>query len=216
MIENDKIKTTEIGIIKDWKGNKKSVFTTLGASAHAVEDRQVHDYYSTPPQATELLLELETFNLNILEPCCGGGHVSEVLKQHGHNVDSYDLIDRGYEGTQVQDFLNLIDTTLVQKNQDVITNPPYSMCNEFIERSLDLIENGNKVVMFMGLNFVEGKKRKEFLKKFPIKIIHVSSSRLNCAKNGDFEKYKTNSARCYAWFIWEKGWKGETILKWFN
>lgn len=43
-----------------------------------------------------------------------------------------------------------------------------------------------------------------------------SSSRLNCAKNGDFETYKNNSAIAYGWFIWEKGFKGDTIIKWFN
>ena len=47
-------------------------------------------------------------------------------------------------------------------------------------------------------------------------MIYVSSRRLNCAKNGDFEKYKENSAVAYAWFVWEKGHKGITKLKWFN
>jgi hypothetical protein len=68
----------------------------------------------------------------------------------------------------------------------------------------------------MGIQFVEGQKRKIFLEKNPIKTIWVSSSRLTCAMDGDFEKYKKSSARCYAWFIWEKGWKGETTIKWFN
>ena len=36
-----------------------------------------------------------------------------------------------------------------------------------------------------------------------------------CAKNGDFEQYK-GAAMSFAWFIWEKGYKGDTILKWFN
>ena len=32
-----------------------------------------------------------------------------------------------------------------------------------------------------------------------------------------FEKYKKNgSATCFCWFIWEKGFKGETTLRWFN
>jgi hypothetical protein len=112
--------------------------------------------------------------------------------------------------------LNELDYPIDSFQGDVITNPPYSMCNEFIERSLTLIPTGNRVAMFMGIQFIEGKKRKEFLKKYPIKTIYVSSSRLNCAKNGDFEKYKANSARCYAWFIWEKGYTGTTELKWFN
>lgn len=43
----------------------------------------------------------------------------------------------------------------------------------------------------------------------------VASGRLSCAKNGDFSRCAGN-AMSYAWFIWEKGYKGDTILKWFN
>jgi len=40
------------------------------------------DYYATPPSATKKLLENETFSKFILEPACGEGHISEVLKQN--------------------------------------------------------------------------------------------------------------------------------------
>lgn len=33
--------------------------------------------------------------------------------------------------------------------------------------------------------------------------------------NGDFDMYGS-SAAAYAWFVWEKGYQGETIVKWFN
>lgn len=69
--------------------------------------------------------------------------------------------------------------------------------------------------MLLKTTFLEGKNRKAFFKENPPKIIYVSSSRINCAKNGDFEKYKS-SAISYSWFIWEKGFKGNTIIKWFN
>lgn len=39
--------------------------------------------------------------------------------------------------------------------------------------------------------------------------------RLNCAKNGEFEKYKS-SAIAFAWFIWEVGYKGITELRWIR
>lgn len=41
--------------------NQNSIFTTLGASNHALEEREQHDYYATDPKAVELLLELEPF-----------------------------------------------------------------------------------------------------------------------------------------------------------
>jgi hypothetical protein len=41
---------------------------------------------------------------------------------------------------------------------------------------------------------------------------------LQCAKNGDFETYKkgVGSAMCYAWFIWEKGYKGKPEIDYIN
>lgn len=52
--------------------------------------------------------------------------------------------------------------------------------------------------------------------KYPIPhTIHVSSSRLKCAMNGDFDGIKS-SATAYAWFVWHKGFIGDPVIKWFN
>ena len=64
-------------MVKDWKGNSKSAFATIGASNHSKEDRAEHDYYATEPKAIELLLRLEKFDKNIWECACGEGHISE-------------------------------------------------------------------------------------------------------------------------------------------
>ena len=66
--------------------------------------------------------------------------------------------------------------------------------------------------MFLKVQFLEGKARKQFYIKHPPKRIWVSSSRLSCGKNGDFKP----SMIAYAWYVWEKGYKGDTTLKWFN
>jgi hypothetical protein len=195
---------------KDWKGGKNT-FRSLGASNHALETREQHDYYATEPKAVELLVDILPFNNKIWECACGEGHLSEALIKKGFQVKSTDLIDRGY-GTGGYDFLNSNDTW----DGDIITNPPYKFAEPFVEKALSLIQDGNKVAMFMGIQFLEGKRRKDFLQKNNLKYVFVSSSRLNCAKNGDFKKYSGNSARCYAWYIWEKGYVGETIIKWFN
>lgn len=70
--------------------------------------------------------------------------------------------------------------------------------------------------MLMRIQFLEGQRRKPFLLTNPPKYVYVSSSRLLLAKNADFVKYNTPSANCYAWYVWEKGFQGETILRWFN
>lgn len=69
--------------------------------------------------------------------------------------------------------------------------------------------------MFLKLTFLESKSRKQLFEQYPPKTIWVSSSRINCAKNGDFDKYPS-SAVAYAWYIWEKGYTGDTVVKWFN
>ena len=47
---------------KDWTGNTHSVMVTLGASAHAQNEREEHDFYATEPKALELLFKEETFS----------------------------------------------------------------------------------------------------------------------------------------------------------
>lgn len=198
---------------KDWTGNSNSIYKTLGASNHTDNDREVNDYYATDPQALDLLLEQETFSPCVWECACGAGHLSEVLKKHGYAVISTDLIDRGY-GTAGIDFLNCTE----QFEGDVITNPPYKYAKEFVEHALELVTDSHKVVMLLKLQFLEGKARRNLFEKHPPKVIYVASSRILCAKNGEFEKMRQGggSAVAYAWFIWEKGFNGEPTVKWFN
>lgn len=77
---------------------------------------------------------------------------------------------------------------------------------------------GKKVIMFLKLQFMEGKSRRKLFEKYPPKIIWVSYSRIMCAKNGDFDEMIAGGgyAVAYAWYVWKKGYKGDTILKWFN
>ena len=195
---------------KDWVGGSAAVFKTLGASNHANGERQREDYYATEPKATEWLCRLEQFDGRILEPACGEGHISEVLKAAGYEVVSRDLVDRGYG--EVADFL-AIDNQEWKGN--IVTNPPYKYAQQFVEKALSIIPEGKKVAMFLKLQFLEGKARRALFRSTPPIRVWVSSSRLNCAKNGDFNANQ-GGALAYAWFVWEKGYKGDTTVKWFN
>ena len=66
-------------VSKDWVGNNKAVYTCLGASSHALEEREVNDYYATDPKAAEWLLELEPELDNIWECACGEGAFSQSV-----------------------------------------------------------------------------------------------------------------------------------------
>lgn len=147
---------------KDWTGGAAAVFKTLGASNHADMERQCDDYYATEPKATEWLCKLEKFEGSILEPSCGEGHMSEVLKEAGYDVVSRDLVDRGYG--EVADFL-AIDNVGFDGN--IVTNPPYKFAQKFVEKALSIIPKGKKVAMFLKLTFLEGKARRALFKSSP-------------------------------------------------
>ncbi len=191
--------------------SNKTVFTTLGASSHSTTEREGVDFYATQPRAVEMLLELEEFNNNILEPFCGLKHISNTLENAGYKVTSTDMIDRDNE-VKVYDKYTIDEL----KNQDIITNPPYKYGKEIVEFFMDRLEEGAKLAMFLKLQFLEGKARKKLFAKYPPKTIYVSSSRLGCAKNGEFDVYGTSGAVCYCWYIWEKGFEGTPEIKWFN
>lgn len=188
------------------------VFKTLGSSNHTTDERAEHDYYATDPQAVEMLLALETFAPVIWEPACGEGHISKVLQAHGHEVISTDLIYRGFGDPEP---LNFLEETLNDFEGDIITNPPYSSGLEFVKRALDSVRPGGKVAMFLKVQFLEGQKRGEFFRQTPPRKVYISRSRLSCAKNGDFARFP-DSAIAYAWYVWEKGFTGDPVIKWFN
>jgi hypothetical protein len=192
--------------MRDWVGNAKSTFTTLGASSHSKHEREENDYYATDPKTVAPLFERETFSKDIWEPACGEGHLSEAIKRLGKDVISTDKYPRGYGGCGV-DFLK----QLSGYGCDIITNPPYKYAQEFVEKALEL--SGNKVAMFLKLTFLEGQKRKKLFEKYPPKVIYVFSRRQKCAINGKFEETES-SAAAYAWFVWKKGYTGEPIIRW--
>jgi len=190
----------------------RNTFAPLGANNHVDEDRAEDDFYATDPDAIDLLFEVETFSELIWEPACGMGHLSKRMKLHGKSVFSSDLVDRNYPCA----VFNFLDIKLRDGwNGDIITNPPYNVAVDFIKNAIDVVSRGCKVAMFLKLLFLEGQARKDFFLQYPPKTVYVSASRILCAKDGDFINNKTKAV-AYAWYVWEKGYQGETIIKWVN
>ena len=173
--------------------------------------REANDFYATHPKAMYSLLQHENFNKNIWECACGEGNLSEVLKESGFNVYSTDLIDRGYQD-EIIDFLET-DKTF---EGDIITNPPFKHTIPFIHKALECVPMGNKVAMFLKLNYLSGQQRyKEIYSKFPPYRVYVFTGRVGCSRNNLPEGFKGNGMD-FAWFIWEKGKLAPTELKWIK
>lgn len=185
------------------------IFNNLGASNHKKEgSREEDDFYTTDSNVVDEILKREKLYGQIWEPACGNGAISKILVERGYNVFSSDKFERGY-GSKI-DFLTS------NMNVDfIITNPPYKLATEFILKALQSIKNNGKVIMLLKLLFLEGQyKYKILFKDNPPKTIYVFSYRTNCYINDN--KDKSGGAVCYAWYVWEKGFKGEPVIRWIN
>lgn len=188
-----------------------SILSQNGISKTAI--REENDYYATDPRAMEELLKYETFTKDVWECACGEGNLSKVLKANGYNVFSTDLVDRGYQDIQL-DFLTLEEG--LQYEGDIITNPPFKYTTEFILKALESVPEGNKVAMFLKINYLSGKARyKEIYSKFPPQRVYVFTGRLACSKNNTPEGFKANGMD-FVWMVWEKGKYAPTELRWIQ
>ena len=189
------------------------------AGGNPENGRVENDYYATNPKAVTMLLNEYDFHANtILEPCVGGGHIVNAVNDffvNKRDITCLDLVDRGYPNTIVQDFL----TWETDKQfEGIITNTPFSLAQEFIEKGMELLTDDGQMAMFLKIQFLEGAKRKEFFEKYPPKYIYVFRNRMATWNNGNEVDPNTGkrwaTTMCHAWFIWEKGSKTEPIIRW--
>ena len=203
---------------KDWISSTASPYRIIGASNHSDTEREAEDYYATDPAAVEQLCVLVPLACDIWEPACGEGHISKTLEGRGHRVLSTDLVDRGY-GRGGIDFLSPLFRESACPGGtwrgDIVTNPPYRYAEEFVETALSVVEAGAKVCFLLKLTFLEGVARRQLFWAHPPRYVYVATHRLRCPKNGDFSGGQP-SAMCFAWFVWEKGFRGDPAVRWFN
>ncbi len=193
---------------------RSNIFAQLAASNHAPGEREKDDFYATDPAVIDKLLTKETLKERIWEPACGQGHLSRRLEEYGHKVYSTDIRDRGYEK-----FDGILDFLTADCNPygatDIVTNPPFKYAEEFVMHGLEIMEEGCKLCLFEKLTFLEGKGRyNSIYSTSPPLAIHVFSERVHTAMDGDFEKYAKGGAVAYAWYVWQKGYTGSTVLDW--
>lgn len=203
------------------KRGRNSAYSCNGASNHSDVIREVDDFYATPPLATKALIDYlnehypEVKSDVVWEPACGKGHISKTLQDAGYLVISSDLVDRGY-GTCGESF-DFLSERNESTNCHIITNPPYKYAQEFLEKAMDIMQDGTICCMLLKLTFLEGKKRYEMFKKYPPEQLLVFSTRINCAHGGDFEKVtEFGGAVAYAWYIWRKGNQTPPKIEWIR
>ena len=178
------------------------------AGGNPARGRAENDFYATHSDSVKALLEVEEVIYPALEPACGEGHISKFLTGE---TTSTDLVYRGY-GSYQADFL----TDEFGRYETIITNPPFNLFQEFVERALSLANK--KVIMFGKLQALEGQKRATFLQGTPLKTVYVFKRRQQPMRNGkendEITGKKMSSTMAFAWFVWEIGYQGKPQIEW--
>jgi len=153
-----------------------------------------NDFVKTPINITEALLKHEKFDGEILEPCCGDGAISEILKNGGYKVISSDMIDYGYG--EKKDLFEILDNY-----DNIITNPPFTQ-QQTVKKHLLSITKKKLCLLWYVKNLgneIETKTSKN------LKVVYVFNKKV--------EWIETKLGWLFAWYVWEKNYKGDIIIK---
>lgn len=119
-----------------------------------------------------------------------GGHISMVLEDYLFEVESSDLFDRGF---------NFLERTELFEGS-IITNPPYSLADEFVKKAIEIQKGTGIIAMLFQLQWITAQKRAVF--EPYLSDIYILRGREGCGKNGDFSSVLR--AINYAWFVFRK------------
>jgi hypothetical protein len=176
--------------------------TSHAVMAQRTEPRDSADDFPTPPWATRALIEHvigreQVAGLSCLEPASGRGYMARPLAEYFAEVDAYDAFHYGY--APIRDFLAYPQEAL--SHDWVITNPPFRLAEEFVERALFVARRG--VAILARTVFLESVGRYEgiFRDRPPAKFAQFSE-RVPMVK-GRVDP-RASTATGYAWFVWQK------------
>lgn len=182
--------------------------------AQRIEPKTSLDFFPTPPWATRALMRhvitMDVSGMTCLEPACGAGHMSNVLRGHFRKVRSSDIHDHGYERGHVRDFI--IDPYDEGSFDWVITNPPFNLSRQFILEALRVAKVG--VAMFARTTLLETKRRyEEVFRVDPPSTYAQFVERVPLTRGRVL--FNVGTASSYGWFVWYRSRRGRrTVLEW--
>lgn len=165
-------------------------------------ERKPADFYPTPPDVTVALLDFLALppGQSIWEPACGDGAMAKVLGER-HKVLATDLREDSGYGAGGMDFLA---ADISESAHDwIITNPPFKLAADFIEKSLKVTGN---VAMLLKSQYWHAKSRIALFEKHPPAYVLPLTWRPSF-----LEKERGNSPLMdVIWVVWSQGYSGPT------
>lgn len=199
------------------------------SSAVMQQRHEAHDSlddFPTPPWATRALCEFlvgEGYDLSTRscrEPAANRGHMVKPLREYFGAVEAADVHDYG-AGFRVEDYL--FPGSDIFPVDWTITNPPFRLAEQFIDRACATSSEGVAVIVRSA--FLEGQDRCETLfTKNPPSFVLQLSERCGIFKgrlmrlgtnyiDRDGVERSASTATAYCWLVWIDG-ETDTLLRW--
>lgn len=163
------------------------------------------DCYVTPPWATRALLHNEKFSRSVWEPACGPGIMADTIRGvlGEASVVAMDKYEYEYEKQEgVLDFL----TATSGLCENIITNPPYNIANDFVLHAIDLMQKDARIkksAFLLRTAFLEGGKRYQSIyKETPPTRVWIFSERVTMYPYKSDVK-GSGGTQSFAWFVWD-------------
>ncbi len=175
------------------------------------------EWFATPPFASragaELIHALHPGVASAWEPCCADGIMAACLGETIPLVHASDL--------QLQDgparpntaftFDFLLDTHGAPEVDWIITNPPFASAPDFVRLGLQRARRG--VAIIQRLAFLETPDRYQLNFESPVGLSVFAPFIERVAMHLGPWKPEAGTATAYAWFIYDKEWRGEAVVR---
>ncbi len=171
-------------------------------------DRADLDFYIEPEFVVDLLLDHEAFDGLTWDPACGSGTIPATLEARGLRTQASDLVDRGWPGTVIHDFLGdgwVDPDRLAVEVDNIVTNPPYGRgvtARRFVETARQIARR--KVAVFVRADFLFSQGRRQLLSEAA--RVWVLSKRPSCPPGDPYlrgEIQAKGGSHDYCWVVWD-------------
>lgn len=164
--------------------------------------RHADDFYATPAWCTRAILSHLPESHTILDPCCGDGAILDVLAAERPNAQRLGIeIDDGRtETNKVKGHIVACADALGPSRWAggavdlILTNPPFGLAMEFVQRACDEVFHGGTVAMLLRLPWLASQKRAPWLRE-NTPSVYVLPKRPSFTGKG-------TDATDYAWMVW--------------
>lgn len=187
----------------------KGLFRATGNTGRD-DEREAADFYPTPPEPTRAFLAAENDRLRdfplIWEPAAGDGAMVREIKRAGHQVYASDLINRG-AGAELRSFYDYE----AAPGRAVVTNPPYQEINWRDGRARWLrygweVLNLDYMACLLSWSWPGAGGHGSHWAQYPPARVYLMRWKIDFTGGGA-------PPMLNAWFVWDRAWKGETVLR---